>query len=346
MDLIILFGGSSYEHEISIVSAITLKDKIKKHNLKFIFVDKEREFYLIDSKNMKSKYFSSFQYKKSKKIELIKGGFKYKKIIGYENINGVVLNLIHGRDGEDGKIAGIMQFFEIKTITPNIEASVISYNKLLTKLYAKQIGVSVLDYNSIKKGEGIDYKQIKFPAIIKPIRLGSSIGVSIAKNKEEFEYALDVAFEFDDEVIVEPFIEGINEYNLAGCRVSQDKIEFSKVEKVSKNQFLSYDDKYCDFSRKELQQNNCSIILERRIKENFEKIYGNLFNGALIRCDFFELDGVIYLNEINPIPGSLANYLFEDFDEILEKLIKSLKFEKHIEIDYSYINKIQMAKGK
>ena len=157
-----------------------------------------------------------------------------------------------------------MQFFEIKTITPNIEASVISYNKLLTKLYAKQIGVSVLDYNSIKKGEGIDYKQIKFPAIIKPIRLGSSIGVSIAKNKEEFEYALDVAFEFDDEVIVEPFIEGINEYNLAGCRVSQDKIEFSKVEKVSKNQFLSYDDKYLDFSRKDSEKEVIEKSIEKK----------------------------------------------------------------------------------
>ena len=68
MDLIILFGGSSYEHEISIVSAITLKDKIKKHNLKFIFVDKEREFYLIDSKNMKRNIFQVFNIKNLKKL--------------------------------------------------------------------------------------------------------------------------------------------------------------------------------------------------------------------------------------------------------------------------------------
>jgi len=346
MNLIILFGGSSYEHEISIVSAITLKDKIKKHNLKFIFVDKEREFYLIDSKNMKSKYFSTYQYKKSKKVELSKGGFKYKKIMGLTNLEGIVLNLIHGRDGEDGKIAGIMQFFGIKTITPNLEASVISYNKLLTKLYAKQIGITVLEYKYYKKNDNIDLKEIKFPVIIKPIRLGSSIGVSIANNKDEFKYALDVAFEFDNEIIIEPFFEGINEYNLAGCRVTQDKIEFSQVEKVAKNKFLSYDDKYCDFSRKELKQETCSTILERRIKEKFEKIYGNLFNEALIRCDFFEIDGVIYLNEINPIPGSLANYLFDNFDKVIEKLSNSLVYEKNINIDYNYINKIQMAKGK
>ncbi|RUM57071.1 MAG: hypothetical protein DSY40_01250, partial [Nautilia sp.] len=78
MNLIIVFGGSSYEHEISIVSAITLKDKIKKHNLTFVFVDRDRDFYLIDKENLKSKYFSSFEYKRAKKLELTKGGFKYK----------------------------------------------------------------------------------------------------------------------------------------------------------------------------------------------------------------------------------------------------------------------------
>jgi D-alanine-D-alanine ligase len=342
MNLIILFGGSSYEHEISIVSAITLKDKIKKHNLIFIFVDRERDFYLIEKKNMKSKYFSSFEYKNAKRIELTKGGFKYKKLFGYENINGIVLNLIHGRDGEDGKIAGMMQFFGIKCITPSIEASVISYNKLYTKMYAKEIGVKVLPYKYITDNS---YIPNDFPVIIKPVRLGSSIGVSIAKNKEEYLYGLDIAFEFDDGVIIEEFKKGINEYNLAGYKIG-DKIIFSKIEKVNKKDFLSYDDKYCDFSRKETKTEEIDFILEDKIKENFSKIYNNLFNGALIRCDFFELNGDVFLNEINPIPGSMANYLFEDFDDVIENLANSLKFERRIEIDYSYINKIQMAKGK
>ena len=342
MNLIIVFGGSSYEHEISIVSAITLKDKIKKHNLTFIFVDRDRDFYLIDKENMKSKYFSSFEYKKAKKLELTKGGFKYKKLFGYENINGVVLNLIHGRDGEDGKIAGMMQFFGIKAITPNLEASVISYNKLYTKMYAKEIDVKVLNYRYVTDDS---YIPSEFPVIIKPLRLGSSIGVSIAKNKEEYLYGLDVAFEFDNGAIIEEFKEGINEYNLAGCKIG-DEFIFSKIEKVNKKEFLSYDDKYLDFSRKDAKVEKIDSILEDKIKESFKKIYGSLFEGALIRCDFFELNGDIYLNEINPIPGSMANYLFEDFEEVLKKLIKTAKLEKRIDINYEYINKIQMAKGK
>ena len=342
MNLIILFGGSSYEHEISIVSAITLKDKIKNINLKFVFVDRDRDFYLIEKANMKSKYFSSLEYKKAKKLELIKGGFRYKKLFGYETINEVVLNLIHGRDGEDGKIAGMMQFFGIKTITPNLEASVISYNKLYTKMYAKEIDVKVLNYRYVTDDS---YIPSEFPVIIKPLRLGSSIGVSIANNKEEYLYGLDVAFEFDNGAIIEEFKEGINEYNLAGCKIG-DEFIFSKIEKVNKKEFLSYDDKYLDFSRKDAKIEKVDSILEDKIKEDFVKVYGNLFEGALIRCDFFELNGDIYLNEINPIPGSMANYLFDDFEEVLKKLIKTAKLEKRIDINYEYINKIQMAKGK
>ena len=341
MNLIIVFGGSSFEHEISIVSAITLKDKIKKHNLTFVFVDKDRDFYLIEKENMKSKYFSTFEYKKAKKLNLVKGGFEYKKLFGSEKISGVVLNLIHGRDGEDGKIAGMMQFFGIKCITPNLEASVLSYNKLYTKMYAKEVGVKVLEYKYITDDS---YIPNNFPVIIKPVRLGSSIGVTIAKNVDEYRYGLDVAFEFDDGVIIEEFIEGINEYNLAGCYGNE--WIFSKVEKVQKEEFLSYEDKYLDFSRKEAKTEQVSKELEDKLKENFRKIYNTTFKGSLIRCDFFEIDGEIYLNEINPIPGSMANYLFSDFDEVIEKLANSLTFEKRIDIDYSYINKIQMAKGK
>ncbi len=343
MNFLIIFGGSSFEHEISIVSAITLKDKIKKHNLKFVFVDSNRDFYLIDKENMKSKFFSSGEYKKSIKLEITKGGFKYKKglLKKEEFVNfDVAINLIHGRDGEDGKLPGMLEFFSIKAITPNIEASVVSYNKVLTKLFAKSRGVEVIEYEIITEPK----TKFDFPIIIKPARLGSSIGVSVVRNQDEFNYAFDVAKEFDDLIIVEPFIEGIEEYNLAGCFANE--WIFSRVEKVQKKEFLDFEKKYMDFSRKEVDLKNVEENLEDKLKENFKKIYKDEFENALIRCDFFMKDDIIYLNEINPIPGSLANYLFDNFDEVLEKLAKNLKKEKEIIIDYQYINKIQMAKGK
>jgi len=343
MNFLIIFGGSSFEHEISIISAITLKDKIKKHNLKFVFVDDKRDFYLIDKINMKSKYFASGDYKKATKLEITKGGFKYQKGFlkkdYYVNFD-ITINLIHGRDGEDGKIPGMLEFFNIKSITPNIEAGVLSYNKVLTKDFAKLRGVEVIDYEIITEPK----TKFVFPVIVKPARLGSSIGVSVVKSQDEFNYAFDVAKEFDDLIIVEPFIKGIEEYNLAGCFT--DEWIFSKVEKVEKKEFLDFEKKYMDFARKESKTNEIEKNLAEKLKENFKKIYKNEFENALIRCDFFFKDGIIYLNEINPIPGSMANYLFDDFDDVLEKLAKNLKKEKEIIIDYQYINKIQMAKGK
>jgi D-alanine-D-alanine ligase len=344
MDFIVLFGGSSYEHEISIVSAVTLKEKIKKHNLTFIFIDADRDMFLIEKENMKSKFFASGEYRKSPKVFLEKGNFKYKKGLlkkDYYVKYDVVINLIHGRDGEDGKIAGLLEFYSIKAITPNTEASAISYNKVLTKAYAKEVGVNVIDYEVIDSPE----TKFDFPVIVKPARLGSSIGVSVAKNEEELNYAFDVAKEFDDLILVEPFIEGINEYNLAGFW-SDEGYVYSKIEKVVKKEYLDFEKKYMDFSRKETKFQEINNDLAVKIKESFNKIYGNVFKNALVRCDFFEKNGEIYLNEINPVPGSLANYLFNDFDAVLEKLARNVRTEKKISIDYQYINKIQMAKGK
>jgi len=340
MNYSLIFGGSSFEHEISIVSAITIKDKLPIKY--FIFIDKNRDFYLIDKENMKSKFFASGEYKKSLKLEITKNGFKYKKgLLKKEEYldPGIVINLIHGRDGEDGKIPGMLEFFGIKAITPNIEACAVSYNKLLTKAYAKEIGVNVIEYEVITKPQ----TKFDFPVIVKPARLGSSIGVSVARNQQEFEYAFDVAREFDDLIIVEPFIEGIEEYNLAGCRA--DEWIFSKLEKVEKKDFLDFEKKYMDFSRKETNINENKDLKEKFIEE-FKKIYSDTFKNSLIRCDFFYKDGIIYLNEINPIPGSLANYLFDDFKEVIRRLASNLIQEKKIEINYEYINKIQMAKGK
>ena len=346
MDIAIVFGGSSFEHEISIVSAITLKSVIKSHNLIFIFVDANRDFYLIDAQNMKSKFFSSKEYlKKSKKLTINRGGFFIGGLFGNKKVKfDVALNLIHGRDGEDGKIASLFEFFNIKYIGPRVEASVISYNKLYTKLYATYLGIKVIDYRVLNIDDSRDL-ELEYPVIIKPLRLGSSIGVSIVKSKDELDYALDVAFEFDEQVLIEPFIDGIKEYNLAGAKGS--KWHLSIVEEPTKEEFLDFDKKYLDFARDErVNAANIDNTLKEQLESTFKKIYNPLFLGAIIRCDFFVINSEVYLNEINPIPGSMANYLFEDFDLLLSDIATNLPTQKDIKIDYLYINSIQKAKGK
>lgn len=342
MNLAILFGGASYEHEISIVSAITLKDKLSSLNLSFIFLDQDHTFYLIDPANMNAKTFSSSSYKKEPILKLQEGGFYKKSIIGTKSISfEKVLNLIHGADGEDATIAAIFDFYKIDYIGPRKDASVASFDKFMTKAYAYVCGVDTVPYELLK---GERKTNISFPFIIKPTRLGSSIGVSIVKSEEELDYALDVAYEFDDRLLIEPFIHGVKEYNVAGCMTS-DGLKLSIIEEPQKEEFLDFDKKYLDFSRSEqVHEADISDDLKKELYEAFTKIYEPLFEGALIRCDFFVVNGKVTLNEINPIPGSMANYLFEDFTSVIKTL--TLPKRKDIKINYNYLHSIRSAKGK
>ncbi len=345
MKLTILFGGASFEHEISIVSAITLKEKLSHFDLTFVFCTPQHDFYLIDPRKMHATTFSSYEYKKMPLLSLSKEGFSYKKLLGSVTFNHTVLNLIHGGDGEDGVIAGLLDFYKIDYIGPRKEASVFSFSKLYTKYLAQARDVKVLDFEVLYKNE-VKNIQTPFPLIIKPATLGSSIGVSIVKEESELDYALDVAFEFDEVVIVEPFIANVKEYNLAGY-FAKGELHFSIVEEPHKEEFLDFEKKYMDFSRSSaVAKADISEVLEQKLQANFQKLYVNLFEGALIRCDFFVIENEVYINEINAIPGSMANYLFEDFSGAIESLATSLPKGKKIEINYEYIHSISSAKGK
>jgi len=237
-----------------------------------------------------------------------------------------------------------MEFFDIPFISPRIEASALSYNKLYTKFLAESLGVKTVAYEYLSKN---DERKITmaYPVIIKPVRLGSSIGVSIVKSEAELDYALDVAFEFDTDVIVEPFLESVKEYNQAGTYTNE--WELSIVEEPHKEEFLDFEKKYMDFSRdSQVLSADISDELKTKIQESFKKIYDPLFKGSIIRCDFFVVEGEVLLNEINPIPGSMANYLFSDFEGMISRLTKHLPSEQNITVDYQYIHSIQSAKGK
>ncbi|QEZ89515.1 D-alanine--D-alanine ligase [Aliarcobacter cibarius] len=346
MKIAIVFGGLSYEHEISIVSSIAMKDVLR-NELVYIFIDKNRDLYEIPSSKINSKLFSSGNYSKFDKVFLKKGGFY--KLSGLfkkeQNIDfDVALNLSHGGDGEDGILSSVLDFYNIPFIAPRTEACVVSSNKFITKGYAQSVDVLTLPYKYYTKSDSI--KVDMFPVILKPVKLGSSIGVAIVKNQEELSYALDVAFEFDDAIIIEPFISGVKEYNLAGTKVNGEFI-FSIIEEPQKTEFLDFDKKYLDFSRtSKAKEVDLGEKLNNEIKESFKRLYNTIFEGSIIRCDFFVVEDKVYLNEINSIPGSMANYLFSDFQDLFTKVASNLPKKKHIPITYEYVNKIQSAKGK
>jgi len=345
LKLTILFGGASFEHEISIVSAITLKEKLSKFDITFIFCDQDHSFYLIEPSKMKATTFSKGEHKKMPQLSVANGAFVQKGMFSSVEHKNTVLNLIHGADGEDGTLAALLDFFSIKYIGPRVDASVFSYDKRYTKWLCEAKDIKTLRYEMLSSDIHKDIT-IPYPIIIKPASLGSSIGVSIVKDESGLDYALDTAFEFDNSIIVEPFIEGVKEYNLAGFMVD-DKMHFSIVEEPHKEEFLDFEKKYMDFSRSEqVLKADIDDELLHKLRTNFERVYRGLFEGALIRCDFFVIDGEVYLNEINPIPGSMANYLFEDFNDSIEILSNSLPHAKRVKIGYEYIHSIASAKGK
>jgi len=342
MTIGIIFGGKSYEHEISIVSAIVLSKTLNK-DLKFIFLSLEEKFYLIEQKDLKAINFSSEKYKKSKELFINKKGFSYKKIFGDININcDMFINLIHGAYGEEGIASAFLDFYKLNYIGPRIDACALSYNKYITKIYANSINIKTLDYEIINK-QNISTK-LSFPIIIKPCRGGSSLGVNIANNQSELEYYAKEAFEYDDDVIIEPYIENIKEYNLAGCYTT--KMNYSNIEEPEKGDILDFDKKYMDFNRdKKLSLPKIPQKLANNMQTAFLNIYGTIFKGAIIRCDFFVINDEVYLNEINPIPGSMAHYLFDDFNTIIDDMFFALIKKRDIQIDYNYINNINKAKG-
>mgnify|MGYP002640336088 FL=1 len=345
MKLTILFGGASFEHEISIVSAITLKEKLKNFDLSFIFCDQDHSFYLIEAAKMKAITFSKAEHKKMPKLSISNGAFIEKKIFSSVEHKGTLLNLIHGADGEDGTIAALLDFFSIKYIGPRVNASVFSYDKRYTKWLCEAKEIKSVDYEMLSSNEHKNLS-LSYPVIVKPASLGSSIGVSIVKEESELDYALDVAYEYDKSILVEPFIDGVKEYNLAGYKAN-GKMVYSIVEEPQKEEFLDFEKKYMDFSRSEqVLKADISDELEAKLRTTFDKVYTNMFEGALIRCDFFIVNGEVLLNEINPIPGSMANYLFEDFEGAIEALASSLPHGKRASVNYDYIHSISSAKGK
>lgn len=177
---IILFGGASFEHEISIVSAIGLHQAITAQCV-FVFLSQEHRFYMVDIMDMQADHFSSGRYHKDTELFLARGGFERKTLFGRAPIDGdVVISVVHGADGEDGALAALLDFYGIAYVGPRLEVSALSFNKHLTKYLAVISGVKVLPYQVISRGETVN---LAYPYILKPLRLGSSLGICTVLDK-------------------------------------------------------------------------------------------------------------------------------------------------------------------
>lgn len=344
----VIFGGCSVEHDISIITGVQTLcnlDKVK-FNIVPIYISKDGRWLTSDSFfNIKSFVKDINPSKDIYEILLTNDGniykLKGKKYVFYNKISFAYFAL-HGGVGENGGVEGYVETLKIPYSCCGILSSAVCMNKLAAKNILNQNEVSTTRHICLYKHDLTNKFQdildklngFKFPLIVKPCSLGSSIGINFCKNKTQLKNALSFAFMFDDCVLVEEVVENLREFNIAvmGNEISQ---ELSDIEEVfSTKEFLTFESKYLNGNSSKKGMENTDRIIPAKIPVEVNKklcdyalkAFKVLNCSGIVRIDFLYNNKTeeLYLNELNTIPGSLANYLWKtkkyNFKQILNKL--------------------------
>lgn len=322
--IIILFGGNSSEHLISCKSARSILENIDKDVYEVIpvVISKDNLWYLYEDD------YSLVENWEEQKIS------KIENIISFLKNVDVVFPIIHGNTGEDGKLQGLFELFDIKYVGSDVLTNAICMDKVYTKTILESHGVPTAPYITINKKDYNKNIEINFdyPVIIKPSCSGSSIGINVADTKEELNKYIEYAFNYSDKVLVEKFVKA-RELECA-VLITADNIHISTIGEIKYlSRFYDYDAKYVNDSELIIP----SVIEEKvvdRIKEYVKKICMILNIKVLSRIDFlYEEDtDKLYLIEINTLPGfttismypKLLNYDGISYKELLSKLIENV----------------------
>lgn len=360
-----IFGCRSVEHEVSIISAVQAMRAAnrEKYDIVPIYVSKNGEMYT-SSEMFEIEPFRDMKslLGRSEKVTLIKSGkdvvmhslkegglFKKKP---EDKIINVAFPVVHGTNCEDGTLQGYLEFLGLPYVGCDVLSSAVGMDKAVFKSVLKDAGLPVLPCITFKAREYAEdreaiitkcEKEFGYPVIVKPVNLGSSVGISKASDRNALTDAIDLAVSFADTVLVEHAVSAIREIN---CSVlgDPDSCEASVCEEPFMNdEILSYEDKYTSNSgggskgMASLQRKIPADISDEKAEEIrtlAKKIFKAMGASGVCRIDFIidtETD-TVYANEANTIPGSLSFYLWEatgmKYPELIDKLI-SLAFRRN-----------------
>lgn len=317
LNLAILFGGKSGEHEVSLVSATSIIENINrdKYNLHLIGITKEGHWRYYDGDIQKIK---TGQWQEESKALVLPGDPQYGGFFLMEDPStiykvDVIFPVLHGPYGEDGTVQGLLELAHI----PYVGCDVLSSSTGMDKLMAKSIFAS----HDLPQGEyvGVLRHELRkdtqatidkieacfpYPVFVKPANMGSSVGISKAKNRDELVKALELAGEYDEKIIVEKFIDGRE----IECAVLGNYEPKASVlgEILPSNEFYDYHAKYQDGGQSGLLI-PAPIPAEKteEIRELAIRAYKALGCSGLTRVDFFleRQTNKVYLNEVNTLPG-------------------------------------------
>ena len=364
--LAVIFGGKSVEHEISAISALQACEYIDRDKYEVIplYMTKTGEFYTGEQMGNIERYRDIPALLKESTRVLLLNEEDRVDLVRYpmkkfgNNVLGsidVAFPIVHGTNVEDGTLQGYLQTLGLPYVGCDVLSSAVGMNKYVMKTVFKDNDIPVLDcvccnltdYADVEKlMDGVEGK-FPYPVIVKPINLGSSVGISKASDRGQLEEALNLAFTFAPKVLIEPAIRQLKEIN---CAVLGDELEAEASEceePLNAEEILTYEDKYIGGGKSKGGSKGmaslsraipANISQERReeIRQMAVRAFKCLGCSGVARIDFMidkETDKV-YLNEINTIPGSLAFYLWEpvgvSYPQLLERMIQ-LALKRHRE---------------
>lgn len=355
----VIFGGESVEHDVSILTAIQFMNAMDAERFKVLPVYvgpdgrwwtgeplRDKKFYPLGANTEKNLTRVSLPDRSIRGAQPYfltgkKGVFAKPDTLSFD----LAVPAIHGSNGEDGTLQGLLDFIGIPYSGCDVLASSATMNKDFTKRVVSAIGVPTLGHQVLKKPEGgtapnpeaikkalvQTFGKSPFPVIVKPCNLGSSIGVTPAKDMDDLLAGLLLGFRLDHAIIIEPFVQNLVEYNVAVSKAF-GKTTASVIERpLKENEFLDFKGKYLsgDSEGSKMKTGNSEgmaslnrVINPPELKKGVpEKIQGwavaafdALGLAGSVRIDFLgnEKTGELWLNEINTVPGSFAYYLWQE----------------------------------
>ena len=362
LNIAVFFGGESVEHEVSIISAhqaIEALDK-NKYNVIPVYVSKERKLYVSDLlkdmsnyKDLKHLISQCTQVSITSEdnrvvIRPVKPSLFGPKELGTID---VAIPVMHGTNGEDGTIQGFFEMLKVPYAGCDLYGAAIGQDKVLQKNVLSDNNLPITNWFWVY-GSEMDTRQSEildkvhrliYPVIIKPARTGSSVGISIAHNDEEYLACFDEAHQYDEKIITEKVVKPMREIN---CSVVGDSYScvasvLEEVSSVSQDELLSFSDKYLGGGKSSKSQGSKGMASTARIvpapltdeqtrlvQQLAKETFRVLGTSGVCRIDFL-MDAdtkKVYVNEINTIPGSLAFYLWQaagvSFSELMDKLVE------------------------
>lgn len=390
----VIFGGESVEHEISIITAVQAMNYLdeNKYEIVPVYITKEKEWYTGYALRNMDNYKDLDSLKRfTKKVVLYNkdGHFVLQSKKGFKRIINeidIAFPIVHGQNVEDGTLAGYLSLIGIPFVGSDIYASAVGQDKVFMKqiFAANDIPITnyVWFYDSEYKEDNTavknKIKKLKMPIIVKPARLGSSVGISKVRDIKELETAIEEAMQYDNKIVVEEMITDLTEVNCSvlGNYEYQQRSELEEV--VASKDFLSYEDKYMGQGKggkahgfkggakgsgipNHIIPAKINEKVRDRVIELSKESFKALSCSGVVRFDFLidKNKDKVYVNEVNTIPGSLSFYLWDPagknytqlLDDMITLAIKDYKKKSKMKTSFDTnilqsFNGLKGAKGK